>query len=162
MLIGIAGNKKRNQGNIYISNENEIYKNGIPTKYIYHIIGKLENISACGIYTIPRNFSLHLKFYDASTSMEKNENLEVISTFNTHTFAEFELAKIYFNHYNTNIAYDIKFGNPFGEKTDISFSVRKTFSKKGYFKKILSKINKRFSNPILFDSWLQFTLIENV
>ena len=159
MLVGFSGELNSNQGNIYAYCINNMIVKGVPSNNLYHIIGKYENISSCGIFTVPKNYNLQLKFYDASSNIEKGEYLEITPNFDTKIFSPFNLAKIYLNHYNSNVDYNIKYANIFGEKTDISLWGRKKYYKKNFFKRLLSKIindNKK----IKLNSWLQFVLIK--
>lgn len=146
IVVVECGNLNNNQGNIFISSSNDILKNGIPDKYLYHIIGINENISCCGIYTVPKNCVFKMYHLNTTAELSFFDKIVVNIHIKPELFTSFEIIELYFNYFNTNMTYHIKGATVFGEKTDVYITAQKT---------------SFFNNPVKFGCYYHFTMYDN-
>lgn len=147
IIVIDCGNLKYNQGNIYITNSNNINKNNQPKKILYHTIGQYENLSCCGIYTVPKGYTWQMKHFNTTADLSFFDTILVNVYIKPELFSDLEIVELYFNCFNTNVEYPIQYMNSFDEKTDIYITSQKT---------------KLFNNVVKFGCYYQYELLKKI
>lgn len=125
VIVIECGRLKSNQGNIYITSTNDRLKKGIPCKSLYHVVGKGENLSCCGIYTVPKGFNMQMTRFNTTTECRFCNYIISNTYIKPIDMCNLEIAEIYYNRYNGNTSYPIEYCTIVGEKTDVSLCARK-------------------------------------
>jgi len=125
MIVLKCGKKKYNCGNIYVTSFDDELKNGIPKKKLYHMIGKKENMSSCGIYTVPKGFIFQMTRFNMTCQCKIFNSITVNVYMKIKDISNMEIVEIYVNKYNCNHNYDIEYATPVGELTDVSITAKK-------------------------------------
>lgn len=126
IIIIECGELKRNIGNIYVTSIDDDIINGIPQNYLYHTIGKGENMSCCGVYTVPKGYSMQFTQYNL-TSKNPFFGSIINNNYISHpNFSQMEIVEVWCNHFQSNVNYPIHYATPIGEGSDLILKVRKT------------------------------------
>lgn len=146
VIVIECGKYQKNIGNIYITSNNDTLINGIPQTYLYHTIGKGENISCCGIYTVPKRYTMQFKQYNTTADISYFDRIIVNNYVDPPNFYTMDIAEIFFDKFNSNIEYPIMYATPIGETSDLKITVRK---------------KSLFNWKTKFGCYFQFILIPN-
>lgn len=147
VVVVECGKLRKNAGNIYITSFDDIIINGIPQKNLYHTIGKGENMSCCGIYSVPKGYSMQFTQYNITSKIGFFGTIINNNYISVPNFSEMEIVEVYCNHFQQNINYPVKYATPIGEKSDLIIKART----EGLF----------FFSKACFGCYFQFVLILN-
>lgn len=142
-IILDCGELGSNEGDIYITSSDAIIKNNIPN-VVYHTVAKEENMSSCGIYTVPRGYSMQFRYYACSAKLSIFNDIQLQCYMYPPNFCKLRIVNLYSNRANNGYSYPLEYTTPLGQTTDLILRARKI----GIFK-------------ASFCSYLQFTLTPN-
>ena len=92
-------------------------------------------MSCCGIYTVPKGYSMQFMQFNSTSKVGLFDTIILNVYVKPPNFCKMEIVEMYFNCFQPNIAYPIKYATPIGETSDMLITTKKKslFNRQSYF-----------------------------